>query len=91
MVINYPRDVLDANPIASQWTVKHALDIAGTPDNAKEIILNFWRAPEYDGMRWTFNSWNAYMQSIHRNGQGEDGSASLLNMMMSYVHSDTLL
>jgi hypothetical protein len=60
MVINYPRDAPHAE--AQDWTLDHALDVAGVEPKIKKVLLSFWEKKKYKDLRKRFNIWNGVKQ-----------------------------
>ena len=82
MVINYPRT--QPHPDAPEWTLAHALDVAGVDPRTKQRILNLHAQGDITTLRTTFNMWNALMQS-DRESNNLPGVAQVNTMLRSYA------
>jgi hypothetical protein len=91
MVLNYPRVLPDADPVASRWTVEHALDFAGVTGVTKTNILAFWRARDYPRMRLALNAWNAAKWAALRSNNPDAKAITLDEMKEALkIYNDVL-
>jgi len=56
-VINYPRPPQEEK---SEWTLAHALNIAGVDDKTTTELIKMWEENKVEGLRVAFSNWCRY-------------------------------